>query len=389
MKLARYFYLLTLLFLDWVGITFAFPRRPKKDCIGVVRLDQIGDFILWFESARALRRYYQGQRIVLIANEIFAELARALPFWDEVVAINVRRYKTDFFYRFRVHGEIAGLGISTLLNPTYSRVILSDDSISRATRAPIRVGFAGNLSNQSAMAKRVSNRWYTRLISSDSAEKHELLRNEDFLLGLDNSYEMENEAIAFSPQLLVEKRAINRPYAVLFVGASWDARRWPSRNYVLISQEINRRFELDVVLCGSVSEISLGHEITAVLGQAWCHDFVGKTTLNELFPLVYNSRLVIANETSGAHIAAVLQVPSVCIVGGGHFGRFLPYPSGGSYRAPLAVFNKMDCFGCNWNCIYPKVDGKAIPCIEEVSPEQVMSVVNALISKRHGSQEFQ
>jgi len=51
----------------------------------------------------------------------------------------------------------------------------------------------------------------------------------------------------------------------------------------------------------------------------------GKTTIAQLVELIRNASLLIGNDSAAIHMAAATQTPSVCILGGGHYGRFLPY----------------------------------------------------------------
>jgi ADP-heptose:LPS heptosyltransferase len=90
---------------------------------------------------------------------------------------------------------------------------------------------------------------------------------------------------------------------------------------------------------------------------------------------------VVSNETGAAHLAAAVETPVVCLLGGGHYGRFVPYPE--EYRAkapaPLPVVHTMDCFGCDWRCIYPVAKGKPTPCIERISVDAVWGAIERLI----------
>jgi hypothetical protein len=72
----------------------------------------------------------------------------------------------------------------------------------------------------------------------------------------------------------------------------------------------------------------------------------------------------------------------VCILGGGHFGRFLPYPAGatGHGPVPLPVYTPMDCFGCDWHCRYPVDPGQPYPCLGNVSVEQVWAGVKTVLA---------
>ena len=60
--------------------------------------------------------------------------------------------------------------------------------------------------------------------------------------------------------------------------------------------------------------------------------------------------LDIFRDTGIAHLALLLQRPSVHIVGGGHFGAFLPYPPALSPANARYVYRAMPCYYCDWAC---------------------------------------
>jgi hypothetical protein len=68
-------------------------------------------------------------------------------------------------------------------------------------------------------------------------------------------------------------------------------------------------------------------------------------------------------------------------VGGGHFGRFVPYPDlPGQTNNLKEVFHKMPCYGCNWKCIYPINEGEPAPCIANISVDAVWEKVVPLLT---------
>ena len=54
-------------------------------------------------------------------------------------------------------------------------------------------------------------------------------------------------------------------------------------------------------------------------------NFSGQTELSDLAGLLSQSQLNINNDSGGTHISAASGKPKVCILGSGHFGRFVPY----------------------------------------------------------------
>jgi ADP-heptose:LPS heptosyltransferase len=157
---------------------------------------------------------------------------------------------------------------------------------------------------------------------------------------------------------------------------------WPIENFVEIILYLQKQ-GLTTVLCGTDSEQALCKQI-AVQAEIKVMNIAGKTTLLQMIEVIRHAQLVIANESSAIHIAAAVAVPSVCILGGGHFGRFLPYnPEVEDINRPkpISVFSSMECFGCRWRCHYPLDELGAVPCIAHVGTKQVIDACD--IAQRH------
>ena len=83
-------------------------------------------------------------------------------------------------------------------------------------------------------------------------------------------------------------------------------------------------------------------------------NLLGQITLVDLAGLLSQSRLAISDNTRTTHIAASEETPSVCILGGWHFGGFVPYPKLSGQINPLnVVCHKIQCYVCNTECVYP------------------------------------
>jgi ADP-heptose:LPS heptosyltransferase len=106
-------------------------------------------------------------------------------------------------------------------------------------------------------------------------------------------------------------------------------------------------------------------------------NLIGATSLSELASIIKGARLLIANETSAIHIAAAVSTSAICVLGGGHYGRFMPYriEVETDRPMPVEVIHQMDCFGCNWQCIYDVSPGHPMPCIERISVEDVWEAI--------------
>lgn len=363
------------------GIISMMPVHSAAAGVLIVRLDAIGDFVLWQRGAVHYRSIYPGQRMVLVANAAWASLAKQLPYWDDVVALDVPRLQVSMGYRLKTFVALRRQGFAAAIQPTHSRSIFVGDSVIRVSGAHDRIGADGDLSNMTAWQRRLANRWYTRLIPSGGLGLTEIEHNRQFLSGLgwnDRSSPPADDMprVAILPLRL----RFDRAYFVVFPGASWTGRQWPAEEFArLIDATCNRHAWLPV-LCGSASERELCARI-AGSAQSPAVNLAGQTSLSEFCELVRGANLLVGNETSAIHIAAAVGTPSVCLLGGGHFGRFVPYPADSGGQLPEAVYMPMPCFGCNWNCYLPRVEGGAVPCVAAITLEAVNAAIERVTSR--------
>ena len=341
----------------------------------LIRLDHIGDFILWLDTAKLYRQLYPNQNITLVANTSWLEVAKALPYWDKVIELNTVLFDTNWLYRWKLLRAIRQIGFETAIQPTYSRNFLLGDSLIHITGSRHRIGSQGDCNNICAGPKHLSDRWYTQLVAASGEEQMELDRNAEFISNLTGS--------PYSANLPVIPGLLNRPehlllkqsYCVIFPGASWIGKQWPPEKFAETAKILNAEKNWQIVIAGSQNDRTICNKVAEYLDKDVTINLCGRTSLLELIELIRYSAMLISNDTSAIHIAAAVGAPAVCILGGGHFGRFLPYSSGLEH-APIAVFHEMPCFGCKWQCTQSYIDGEAVPCIRNVSVQSVCDAIS-------------
>jgi ADP-heptose:LPS heptosyltransferase len=310
--------------------------------------------------------------VVLLGNAVWAEWASDLGLADEVWALDTGRFVYDLRYRWSWLRRLRRAGFAKVIHPVHSRVFLVGDALARATNAAERIAPEGDYSNIASWLKRWSDRWYSRLIPETSKQSMELLRHAAFMRGLGLSgFVARLPKLPFS-KAVSEFRSITKPYAVLFVGGSWEGKVWSARNFGEIGRRL-RECGINVVLAGGpLDRVQAIKVLDCLNGHAI--DLIEKTSLSELAELLRNAVVVLSNDTSAVHIGAAVGTPVLCILGGGHYGRFLPYvveKQEPSRPTPIVVVQPMSCFGCNWQCIHPREMGEAVKCISDISVEQV------------------
>ena len=129
---------LVFIFFDSIALWFAKDLNQNQlKIVLLIRQDAIGDFILWLDTAKEYRKYFppENYKIILVGNELWFDLAKELPFWDEVLPVNVKAFKTLSFYRWEILRKVRSFGADIAIQPTFSREFYHGDSLVRASNA--------------------------------------------------------------------------------------------------------------------------------------------------------------------------------------------------------------------------------------------------------------
>jgi len=392
LKFKSALYILYLFLIDTFVITICRKTRETstKHRILIVRLDAIGDFVIWQDSLKGLFELYPPEEyeLTLLGNKAWSSLAKDLPYFKEVWEVDRHKFCWEIWYRIAIIKKVRKSNFSTVIQPTFSREFLLGDALIRSSSAEEKIGLRGDLANSSAWQYKISNKWYTRLLQTSAEPRMELVRNAEFIraLGLE-------EFKANLPVLTVKHEVPSgvkdlEGYYVIFPGASWSGRQWPVKYFAEIANLIHRETGWTGIICGGPGEEELGNRIIDELNiplQNWC----GKTSLSELASIIANAMLLVANETGAIHIAAAVSTPSISILGGGHYGRFMPYrvEVESDRPLPISVTKEMSCYNCNWNCIYKMDEGQAVPCIADVSVEAVWYEIRQILNRKNIKEE--
>ncbi|NNU34463.1 hypothetical protein HK413_10635 [Mucilaginibacter sp. S1162] len=163
----------------------------------------------------------------------------------------------------------------------------------------------------------------------------------------------------------------NRKQGVsVFLGAGNSKRGWQTENYLQLMMLIIDQTQRPIHLVGGPEMEETAKYLENLMPEDAIINLVGKTTLPKLIDHIARTGLVVCNETSAVHIAAACNTKAVCIVGGGHFERFAPYPEH-VYNRTTFVFEKLPCYYCNWLCIYNTAPEEPFPCIGNINLEKV------------------
>ncbi|MVM40052.1 hypothetical protein GO730_24590 [Spirosoma sp. HMF3257] len=172
---------LFLYLVDKLAVLTAGPVSQKTNTLLILRIDVLGDYLLFRPYLQAIRQSatYKDYAITLCANSAIRSVAEVFDhdLIDSFIWTDIYKLSTRPLYRFRFVQTLRRQGFSTVFCPTYSRVLVLDDFLAKATGAPERVGCLTDFANIKHWEAWFGNQLYTRMLPSKEGLVFELERN--------------------------------------------------------------------------------------------------------------------------------------------------------------------------------------------------------------------
>lgn len=295
------------------------PQAVKK--ILIVKLDSIGDYILFrnFISEISNSNKYKGYSISICGNILWKELSEYLDkdLVHDFIWLDVNKLD-DIDYEIETCQKLHDLGLDTAISPNFSicnktcRLIIQ----SGAKNKVIQAGDTVNLT------EKINYKLFTKIITTNNSLDFEFERNRRFF---ENLLEIPVSSNKF-PSIELKNDKINQ--VVICPGAKFEFRRWAPENFAKLIKLIYSKYpSYQFIICGNKAEKVLAekiiHELDAEINII---NLCGEINLLELLNLISKSQLVLCNDSGPYHIAAAINVPTICISNGNHYQRFCPYP---------------------------------------------------------------
>jgi ADP-heptose:LPS heptosyltransferase len=340
--------------------------RPSRKRLLLIKTDAIGDYILFRNFIEITKRSekYKDYRIDLLGSPIWRDVALTYDkeFLNACHFTTTRNLYEEPFKVFKLALRLFFNNYEVVLQPTYTRIFITD-GFAALTAAKHIIGYQGDFEGIEARHKNKTDAFYTQMLPLPPSVYFEFHRNKFFfetVLG---------KSITINAPSITTFSGLKKGIAIL-PGAGEFKRGWEKEKFLELINMLLQHTLQPVYLIGGPGEVQTGDYLLQNLPTGTVESFINKTSLPQMIELINNSALLIANETSAIHIAVATQTPSVCILGGGHFERFAPYPDDVNCK-PVCVYEKMPCYYCNWGCIFKTEDNQPFPCISSVSLEKV------------------
>jgi ADP-heptose:LPS heptosyltransferase/SAM-dependent methyltransferase len=327
-----------------------------------IRLDGIGDCILGNAIFARLPGRFPQAEITVVCDTACSGLFEGADRVARVIEVNRHKLADDAYFRQTVK-VLRACKADAVCNFTFSNTPRSF-ALSLLAGAPL-LAVENDDANCAGYIRKIFEVKVNTLIPEAKLLQREYDRNRAVLRRLQlpndrgpslalSEARLEAADEAWRSAGIAKERGI-----VLFVGGLSPLRDYARFDEVLSLLCADR--ELGVIALGSKREYEASERVLSVLRAkgAVVGNFCGKLPLMTSLAMLRGCELALGVETSFAHAAAALETPHVIVLGGGHFGRFVPYSP---YSTVVAL--PLDCYRCNWQCKY------SVPhCIRGITPE--------------------
>lgn len=360
----------------------------NKDIV-LVRLDAIGDFVMWLDAAKEFRRSTDG-RVILICNQVCSEIASNTGYFDEIIGVNYGklRHTSQVKYRWSVHHLLKKIKANQAVQCTYSKEIFSDMVMS-AVAANEKITIDSPETISSRWTYRLAGPIYQKVIVTPKAHVMEIHRNILFA-GQVLNREIRSGVPLIKEVKTAQSKVPAKKYFILFPGASEPERMWQIDRFVELAMRLHESEEyreLSCCLCGGKEEAHLGNVfIDQYPMKEKVINRMGQTSLPELIEIIRGAEFMVTNDTSAVHFAAAVNTQAFCIWGPWEYGRFLPYEVEltEGRNLPIVCYHDMKCR----NCLLDGVDKTAEcrqyirehgirKCLDAVTVEDVMERIES------------
>ena len=369
----------------------ALPQLERLERIVIVRLDEIGDFVMFSPFLRELRRNCPLADITLVVRPAILNLTETCPHIDQVLTydpeagrlIYLRRLWKSWRFAQR---ELWCLRPEVALLPRWDVDLAGATFVAYFSGAPIRIGHSEKLTE----SHRRENKGYDILLTnalSDRTIKHEVLHNLDLLRSLDGIVDsdklelwLNREDKAFANSFLSRRGNRDTKWLALGPGSRLPRKNWPVSRFVDLAKQLHRETGIrPLALLGpgdtdiaTAFESAGGDLIAVAMGQ----------TLRQTAALLARCSLFVGGDSGPKHMAAAMGVPLVEInaspvnADASHPNTTSPErfgPWGVAHRVVGPTALQSPCKGACTAC--------EAHCILRVSTESVATEARALLSE--------
>ena len=325
-----------------------------------VRFSSIGDVLLTTPLVRALHRRHPDAELYFVTKHALAPLVVENPNLNKVIELAPNERITDLARRLRALRPTHGLDLHGSLRSATLRILVPCQWSGYSKRKLTRTALIAAKINMYGKHVPVPERYFG---AARALDVHPDGGPPEFFLA-----PATRERIA---RWLADRGLDRQPFAALAPGAAHATKRWPTRHWRALAEQL-RTLGYGLVALGGVDDRQLAKELGP---PPAIHNAAGEFTLQETGACLARAAVLVSGDTGVMHMATGVGTRVVALFGPTVelFG-FYPYAS----RAEV-LERELSCRPCS------AMGSERCPlghhrCLEEIFPDQVAAAVQRLVA---------
>jgi len=334
----------------------------------IIRFSSLGDVVLTLPAARSLKEAFPAAEVVYLTKAAYRPLLEGQPGVDRVVALEDAGEGLPALARL-----CRGLGRFDLALDLHRT--LRSRACLRAVRADRKLSY-----RKDALLRRLWAAGWMRG-RMEGAQPHVVDRYLEPLrrLGVTPAHTVPElhvdpgEVAAAGARLAAAGVRDPDRIAVVVPGARWKNKRWPAASFAEVASGLRDAAGLEPVIAGDATDREAAEAVRALV-PGGAASLVGGTDLTGLAALLKRARVVIANDSGPAHLAAAVGTPVVALFGPTH-EAFGFAPRGPAVRV---ISRDLPCRPCSVHGGTRCPRGRRA-CLDDIAPAEVLAAARGLL----------
>lgn len=365
------------------------PPRDQIKSVLIIKLDALGDYLLYTPFYHGLRELYPDAKITLICAANTRELAQYNPVFDHVAPLDYpagpdERSALLFAMKMQSHPAAP---FDLIIIPRWAEDWHKGCVMAQTLDARWRLTYSSVSTPMKRQYTQHFDNFYTHVIDEPKTA-HEVWRGIQLLHALgaeipdakEIHLEMHitDDAKTKIDNLLAEKN-YPRPWFAFGVGASLDHKRWPGEKFAELAAQMQKDLGGTIFLIGhGEKDAAAGAAITAKSNHSV--NCIGNLTTIESGELIRRCDMIITNDSFALHAASAMGTAVIEIIGhpadGNPDTEYLPWRFG-PWGVPFAFVQPENCK----DATEPMKDYlDEIKCVADIPVEPVMNTIKEMLN---------
>lgn len=337
-------------------------NMEKVDTILVISNTAIGDTLFATPALKLIKKYYPDKKVIALLNPLNYKLFESNPYIDEVFTFNGKWYGV-----YKVIKQLKSYNIDITFIMNCNEPQATPLSYCLNSRYIVRIPNKTNEFNFLHYNPPIERNYEEHTINTRIKQLNYIgITEKDYTMQL---FPSNDWYVPVNKEL--KKDTI---YIGFQLGASTISRMWFNTHWKILANLILDYYDnIDIILTGSPSEVSLTNELEKMVNSKRLHNLSGKFDICSAAALIDKLNLLITPDTGPLHIASALNTNTIAISVAGTKVSSNPINENAKH---IFIQKPKTCTPClDKRCKYQE-------CMLQITPEEVFENVKKLLGER-------